>query len=425
MIQERYSLNLSPRYAPNWGAWEVAREIICNAIDASPESMQVLLEGPDTLRVITKSVPNLSELFIIGEGSKAPGGQTIGQFGEGLKIAALVASRSTGGGITLALPGKTITFGFEDVMGAPVLHAFMEPNPIHSDGYEATIRMTGIALAFAGRLLSDRTEGPLNQALPGEMRVYSKGVYITFKKCESIWDWNLNSLRVNRDRSMVSELDLVLAIGNYLRANITSDQAEQMIRCDDSFESNTVLYWVSGGLLPQSLRDAFYRVHGNKACIASENAVANIKVKSNGYEPVTVNKHLAKVLDEGGVPTASSLIPRDYDLEPVPSDQYQAQIARLKSLDKLISAPGCSVCVFATRNDALKGRASTDDCRIWLSEQLFSPGNEQELVRTYLHEMGHIMSSAGDATVEFEHVLDGIAGRLAMHILSPALREEV
>lgn len=29
---KRYSLNLSPRYAPKWSAWEVAREVICNAV---------------------------------------------------------------------------------------------------------------------------------------------------------------------------------------------------------------------------------------------------------------------------------------------------------------------------------------------------------------------------------------------------------
>lgn len=77
----RYSLNLSTRYASEWGSWEVARELICNAIDASPEGMKVDVQGSDTLIVTTPTVPNVAELFVIGEGSKAPGGKTIGQFG--------------------------------------------------------------------------------------------------------------------------------------------------------------------------------------------------------------------------------------------------------------------------------------------------------------------------------------------------------
>ena len=118
MSPTSFSLNLSPRYAPDWTAWEVAREIICNAIDASPEDFRVTPHGDNQLKVWTPTVPDLCELFVIGQGSKSPGGSTIGQFGEGLKMAALVATRTEGGRFRVKLPGQDVRFMFDESMGA-------------------------------------------------------------------------------------------------------------------------------------------------------------------------------------------------------------------------------------------------------------------------------------------------------------------
>lgn len=418
ITRESYSLNLSPRYAPNWGAWEVAREIICNAIDADPSGMQIGTNGCDELIVSTTTVPNISELFIIGEGSKAPGGSTIGQFGEGLKMAALCAVRNEGGQIVLNLPGKSITFGFEKVMGADVLHAYIEPNPLHEAGYQAIVRMTGVALSHVGRILPGSKEGIMPKAGVDELRIYCKGVFVrAFSNMETIWDWNIFGLTINRDRSMVESIEVAKAAAKWLTKNYTDEITDELMAHPESWEAGQVIGYTYSSDLRQALVRAFRRVHGEKAVIASEEDRINQEAEEHGFVPIKVSTHMEYELAHGGVKRASESVPKSNDLEAIDDTEYRGRISQLRELDSIICAPGASVRVYANRNEALRGMAVFDDNQIWLSEGLFSPGNELELVRTYLHEMGHLMSGAGDSTTKFEHALDGIAGRLAMVLL--------
>lgn len=416
---ERYSLNLSPRYAASWAAWEVAREVICNGLDASPDDMKVTVEGANELRVTTPTVPDLSELFIIGEGTKCEGGKTIGQFGEGIKLAALVATRTEGGSLVLNTPGKTVTFAFDDVYGVPVLHASVDDNPLHESGYEAVIQMPGISMAFAGKLLDDRAEGPKEKTSVSPMRVFCKGVYVSDIRQESIWDWNLPRLNINRDRSMVNSSDVLDKIGTWLALNVTPEIADRLVADSAAVESNYVLLYHRSEKLIAAVVAAFQRKHGEKCCLATNVPSADARAEREGYNVVAdVSVGMMEMLERGKIVKAHLVIPKDHDLEPVDIEPHRAAIKKLRQLDLVTGAPLFSVHVFSNRSEARKGFTVYADRRVWLSEGLFTPGNELELVRTYLHETAHVMSDSGDETQEFEHALDGIAGRLGMQLLS-------
>lgn len=407
---DRYSLNLSKKYAPNWAGWEVAREIVCNAMDAAPDSMQIVPDGANRLTVTTPTVPEIAELFVIGEGSKAPGGETIGQFGEGLKLAAMVATRS-GGSLTLHIPGRTVTFGFEEVLGAEVLHAYIAPNPLHTEGYEAVIEMQGVGHVTDGRILTDQHDGPRPKMESGSLRVYCKGVYVSTLNVRSIYDWNLKELEINRDRSMVQQFDAAWAIGKWLEANMTAEIAAEIIAHPDTIEADQAIEYHSGGKV-KKVAEAFRAKYGEKACIASKDPRATLKAEAIGHVVIDVPDELAKVLHKHGVHYAHTVLPAHYELEPVDVTPYTAQIARCRSLDKVIGAPPFKVCVFANYDDSALGRCDTDERTVWLSEQLFTPENGQRLIGTYLHEAAHIISSAYDGTQEFEWSMTQIMGRL-------------
>lgn len=416
---ERYSLNLSPRYAASWGAWEVAREILCNAIDAAPDGMKVVVEGANELRVTTPTVPDLSELFIIGEGTKCEGGKTIGQFGEGVKLAALVAARTEGGSLVLNVPGRTIMFAFDDVMGVQVLHASVEDNPLHEFGYEAVIQMPGVSMAFAGRLLDDRTPGPREKPEQKGCRVFCKGVFVTDLSNDSIWNWNLDGLKINRDRSMVNTSEVTYSIREWLQANITPEIADTMLSNPDTLESDNVLAWMVGGKTVEAMRAAFARRHGEKSCIGTGIPKVDAQAERQGYTVAQgISAGMESCLRNAGVPKSDKVIPKGFDFEQVDGEPYRAQLAELKKLDSIIAAPGCGVFIYANREESRKGMAIVADRRIWLSQSLFSEGNELELVRTYLHEMAHLICGHDDETAEFEFALDGIAGRLGVQVLS-------
>lgn len=415
MTATKYSLNLSKRYVADWGAWEVAREIICNALDAAPDDLEITPQGADTLIIRTPTVPDLSELFIIGEGTKAIGGDTIGQFGEGLKLAALVATRS-GGSLTLELPGKRVTFLFDDVMGVDVLHAEIDNEPNDLTGYVATIKMTGVTTVYAGRLLADRKSGP--QPKHGkDLTIFVKGIFVSLVDAESIWNWNLNKLKVNRDRSMVSTRDICYKIGDWLEDHMTEDMADKIVAAEGGeIEGGRALELYHGGNTRRFLPVAFKRLHGDHVVIESDTVSNNERARADGMNPVAVSFGMRRALGKS-IPSADAWKIKIGQWQSLDFAPFKSQIDKLRTLDKLIDAPLVKVCVFEPDDDALYGYADRAERIIWLSKRLFADGGALLLTRTYLHEMAHIISQAEDCTRKFEDTLDDLNGRLAMHIL--------
>jgi hypothetical protein len=354
-------------------------------------------------------------MFVIGEGTKAPGGTTIGQFGEGLKMAALVATRSSAASMEFHLPNHIVTFCLREVHGVQVLHAEINDGP-DCEGFSVIIKMQGIAISFEGRILESPKQGPVGKMSPNAMRVYCKGVFISDMEYKSIWDWNLNELTINRDRSMVEKGTISFRGGDWLDDFATVEQFEEIVRNPDTVEGSDLIYWVRSDRGRRNLAEAFRNVHGEKGVLDMGESLHNIQAMNGGYKPIKVPDNMRDRL-AGNIKTSEDVLPKHHDLIPVDADKYKHNIAWLRRLNDIIAAPYFSVRVFAVTADHLKGRADIEDMTVWLSEGLFTPGNDLELLRTYLHEAGHIMSSAKDATFEFENALDGIAGRLAMNLL--------
>lgn len=412
------NLNLAPSYVPKWGAWEVARELACNAIDADPDGMTIEADGPDSITITTTTVPELSELLIVGHGSKHAGSGTIGQFGEGAKMAALAATRTEGGSMVLRTPDTTIEFTFRKVMGTETLHAKVTKEQ-NGEGFTATVQMPGVATQLEGRILPGQPIGPLPRSHSEGMRVYIKGVYITTLKGVAIWDWNLagDGIELNRDRATVSEFEVRWAIGKWLRDNADVDMARQLLCHADTIEADACGDYHVDNRLKESLAEAFEDKHGDRAVVAIGGEVDQVAARK-GYTLVYVDSSdLRGALMKAGVPSSATVTSTQYDLKALPIGKYKKQLAELRKLDPIIAAPVVTVRVFEVRADELKGLADQDDMVLWLSAQLFQPGNQQELVRTYLHELAHFMSGAHDASLSFENALDGIAGRLGCALL--------
>lgn len=418
-----HNLNLATSYVPDWGAWEVVREVVCNAIDADPDGMAIEVLGHDCVRVTTETIPELSQLFVIGHGTKGPGGDTIGQFGEGIKMAALAATRSQQDGqqaLVMTTPTERITFRLEAPMGVPTLHSYVEEGEFPS-GFTATITMPGVAKAYEGRIQPGMAAGPVCPAEPGGMRVYVKGVYIATLNGLALWDWNLPDIEVNRDRAMVNEWAARWAIAGWLAENITDDQAKRILAHSDSIEAKAMEYHDPTPRSKEVLVGAFESLHGANAVLA-EGAEVDAMAARRGMNVVVVSQpELRKFVQRAGVQGAAAAVSMAYDLKAVDTEPYRRQIARLRELDELVAAPNVKVRVFEVRHDELKGYAAMVDMELWLSEALFTAGNDQELVRTYVHELAHFISSAKDGSLSFEYALDSIAGKLAMHVLGGAL----
>jgi hypothetical protein len=407
-----YSLNLSKRYVSNWGAWEVAREVICNALDAAPEDMQFSSDGPNHIKVITPTNPRICDLLIMGEGSKSADGSTIGQFGEGLKLACLVATRS-GGNVSLKSNGKHITFDFRSIMGTEVLHAIIEDVFDGDESYTCEITMPGIGNCHVGKILTDAKEGPLPKTTD-EVRVYSHGVWICNIGSKSLWDWNLNSLKINRDRSLVSQYDVAYAVSCWLDNHGEPEHFDTIINTPNCVEATDASQYMIKSARGK-LAEAFTRIYGEKAVISSKDARTDNKAINAGYRVVNLPDSLS-FLKEHGIKDAYTCLPPEDALDAIDVEPYLAKIKMIRAIVDKHACANLKVCVFEGQETML-GMAQKDDNTIWLNKILFE-GSDRDLLSTYIHEQAHMVSKADDGTVEFEYGLDRIAGSLAYEMMS-------
>jgi len=419
--QQIYNLNLSSDYLPNWGGWEVAREIISNAIDADP-NLKITYPSPDVLEVITSTVPSLSEMFIIGQGTKSANGETIGQFGEGSKMAALVATRC--GAMELFLPEQRVSFAFEEQesMGVKTLHAKVIPSA-NPNEFRVKITYPGISIIAKNRILFNVVEGPIKKASNKGAQIYCKGIFISEITSEEskypfLYDWNLNKLTLNRDRNMVNANSISGAISTWLCSNLTLEIAEELIRKDTCIESSALYYADGSDHVRGLMYQAWTNVHGDSLLSTGEETTKIARREGRKVVEIQNNYYFLNALIRCKIPLDSSVVTHKNRFLRATNQQEKA-IAQLRKLDALIGAPTLNeVIVYQTTKETHFGSADSANLIIYLSEDLFAPGNQFNLIRTYLHEMAHIMSNgANDETGEFESALDNLLGKLGTFAL--------
>ena len=416
-----HNLNLSPSYVPTWTAWEVVRELVCNALDADPKGMTIEHDGKDIVRVKTTTVPDLAQLFVIGHGTKHAGGDTIGQFGEGSKMAALVATRTEGGSMVFELPDCTVTFLLADTMGTQTLHASVEPAQ-NGPGFTATVCMPGAVESYECKIEPKRAYGPFEKDPEQQgTKLFVRGVYIATLESNGIWNWNLRDLTTNRDRAMVSEFNARWAMGQWFGSNMTSMHADAIMAHDggDALEINSLGYQQTA----QShsvMKQAFLRRFGNNAVLPDSNQEVNRMATKAGYfVAFSVPHSLRDVLASCGVPNADSVTEQKHDLQPV-ADQsaYNERLRFLGDLHQYVDLPSVQVVVYETRDDNLKSSFTGKDQEfptIWLAEDLVKAGDTVEIMGQYLIQMNLLLSYSKGSKLRS---LSDVAAQLACQLLN-------
>lgn len=97
-MSECYELSLTPNYVSDWAFNDALRELIQNGIDQEtirPDNKFSIDydEGKEVIRLVNKNAKLKISTLLLGKSNKSNDEDTVGQFGEGYKIAALVLNR--------------------------------------------------------------------------------------------------------------------------------------------------------------------------------------------------------------------------------------------------------------------------------------------------------------------------------------------
>lgn len=250
----KIELTLAPNYVPTWALVDAIRELFQNALDQQKQNNEneaswnyddvtgVLTIGNATSKLTAASL-------LLGQTTKADDKSTIGQFGEGYKIATLVLLRE----------GKNVVFynyGAREIwrprfvksrrFGTDILTFFIEKKAvwekvpsadlviaidgISADEYYDQIVPSNLHLRSDFEVIEETDFGDIIN-LPG--KVFVNGLYVCdYEPYTYGYNFKPEHIRLDRDRKMVSDFDLRWMASNMWSTCKDTDKVLEMIAED-------------------------------------------------------------------------------------------------------------------------------------------------------------------------------------------------
>lgn len=414
------NLNLSADYCPSWSRYEIVREFIANAIDSGEHEIEFI----DDNTVLIKSIgsPSLEESLIIGQTSKVGRSDTIGQFGEGMKVASLAATRASYP-LRISTRQYAITFSLTPPPNftTPTLHALLSPpDPLGKWGCVIRLTAPDLRSVISKNIKPRLAPGPILRDQPGSPRIYSQGIFISLLSGDTaIFDWNLPKIPLNRDRNLLNSWDVKTAIVPLLckQMSMDSDTVALLFSNPMSFEVTALRY--NSHLVTEDGRHAivahFRKTYGDKAVLTSRNASIDARAIRAGYFVVDgLSDNLLRLLGEiPGIQSAENTVIRGNGFNIIPF--ASPALDELTIAADILNIP-CSVSVFDDPEPLGCVRQGTNT--ILLNRCLFDPGQRNNRLGTFAHECAHIRSGADDGSTAFEECLTTLLGELLAHTLN-------
>lgn len=215
-------ITLTPDYVDSWGVWEGVREMVQNAKDGEVEhgaKMSVHMTDSGTLVIENAGVTIPRESLLIGFSSKRNNEDTMGQFGEGLKLGTLALVR---GGYAVRIRNgdevwrpeirrsekfnsDVLAFRIHKARGKGIDGLRVEIEGIGKDSWDKLSRM--FTFLHKPKKKVETLSGDL--LLDEEFRgmVFVKGIFVE-RDPKFRYGYDLKRALIDRDRRMVSRVDL-------------------------------------------------------------------------------------------------------------------------------------------------------------------------------------------------------------------------
>ncbi len=235
-----YELPLARDYVSRWGVTEAVRELLQNAID-SPAPFEVTQSG-SVLTITSRGVRLEPSTLVLGRTSKADDASSIGQFGEGYKLALLVLCREAKK--VSVISGKTHwtpEFRVSGQFGIETLHIIESRGEEFFDGVrfriydlngdeQAAIKQSCLLMQpqYPDTIMTPH--GDILPNLPGKLFV--GGLYVCDTQLNYGYNLNAGEVELERDRQTVANWDLRYKTKNVWLSTMDYDHIAEMVEKD-------------------------------------------------------------------------------------------------------------------------------------------------------------------------------------------------
>lgn len=311
----KIELTLAPSYVPTWTLVDAVRELFQNALDQQKQNNEneASWNYDDVTGVLTISNATsklTAASLLLGQTTKADDKSTIGQFGEGYKIATLVLLRE----------GKNVVFynyGAREVwrprfvksrrFGTDILTFFIEKKAIwekvpsadlviaidgiSADEYYGQIVPSNLHLRSDFEVIEETEYGNVI-SLPG--KVFVNGLYVCdYAPYTYGYNFKPEHIRLDRDRKMVSDFDLCWMASKMWGNSNDSDKVLEMVsagKADVAFIKDAS--WSSDWC--DAAADKFFSVYGPEAIpVTSQEELDKVPT---GYKGIVVSSNYSALI---------------------------------------------------------------------------------------------------------------------------------
>jgi hypothetical protein len=400
-------------YASKWGVWEAVRELVSNAYDSDPKFTMDLVDN--TLVIEDHGCGIELPQLLMGEHES--GDNSIGQFGEGLKIALLVLIRSNHPteihSNNLVIKASSGTKFGKDVLKV----TWEETTPREgtcvyiSDWEGNTFQDRFIFDPKDFRVMATTTSGSV---LYGNPTLYNKGVYVNSLDGYE-FGYNFFDLDMNRDRSVVSENEVRNNVAKVWAHMTNSRTWAHLFKSVDkgSLEKEmSISYWSCDDRTKNAVIEGWAEAFGDNAVIRTDDnwereaKHCNAEIINGdkfGYSFYNFLCNIVKtdkqwVMDKHGV-----------DPKPVKLNAEQKKILTYLKKKALKVGYEGEIVVMKMMN-GMGGQTNQID-KIILDINFMN--DQDEALGALIHELAHNLNGARDMTEEHAHDIALIGARMS------------
>lgn len=438
---EQFDVNLTLQYENDrWSEWHIIREFISNALDAVGGQINAFcLTEEDGFIHIHDLGDGYSINYAkrIGASSKKNDDQSIGQFGEGTKMAILTCLRK---GIQVRLASQDWliipkSMPIEDDLDVLVFDIYKSDESIQGSlvSIEATSEIKEILKDKEQYFLQFSTQstlyGSMGQGIypiKGKSKLFNKGVYI--KDIDALFTYGISINQLNRDRDLVDDDTLSRKIrdiwNNVNNPKIIQRYFEESNLIAKGVVSNHPLefnYCIYPELsVRQIWGDTFYSLFGSKAII-STNDLASREATYLGHSPIRLDYCGRTLTDYIGIPKDVEVISDDYEFKwsDTLNDREEKRLSLFKQVTDLLALE-CpeTVKVFDSyaKSENVVGLYNPERDEIYLKRERLT-GNLEEALETFIHEINHKATGADDSDRKFADGLSRLSAKLMLEHL--------